>query len=295
MSSFAFLDTWALVRYTKPDAYDHLSGWVHRTGLTVLVNSLSLIELYNPRGSQDDRCARVARFLGRHSCAIVKSTRVFDTELKAFPQSLSGLPIELDLNDIPAEHRVQALELFLRRDRLYLQQGKDIKEWAAEYEKTKSEWSADVSKILEHACKEGVLHRDRRGRLRDLAASKEAFLQSLDLRHLTGLTRVELEGLGPALVDLVTGGGTAKLPAIRTSSLCFWYAYVDTDPAFPMKRKGSDLGDFLQMSLLPYCTIFTADTTMDRMLKRILSELPTSCTVLNRSEVEVLLQSGKLP
>jgi hypothetical protein len=292
MSSLVFLDTWALVRYTKPDAYDHLSAWVLRTGLTVLVNSLSLIELYNPRGSSGDRCARVARFLGSHPCAIVKSTRVFDTELKVFPQSPSRLPIELDLKDIPEEHRVQAIELFLRRDRLYLKQGKDIKEWAAEYEKAKSEWPADVSRILDHACREGVLHRDSRGRFRDLAGSKEAFLQSLDLRHLGNLTRAELKGLGPALVDLVAGGGTAKLPAIRTTSLCFWYAYVDTDPAFPMKRNGSDLGDFHQMSLLPYCTIFTADTTMHRMLKRLLNDLTASYTVLNQSEVEARFQSG---
>ena len=86
--------------------------------------------------------------------------------------------------------------------------------------------------------------------------------------------------LGVNLVNLFLGE-TKHLPAIRLTSLCFWYSYIEIDKAFPMKRNGSDIGDFYQISMMAYCAVFTADKTMSRLLSRLQSEASYTCKVLN--------------
>jgi hypothetical protein len=90
------------------------------------------------------------------------------------------------------------------------------------------------------------------------------------------------------IVELVMGA-TSQLPAVRLSSLYFWYAYIDTDKAYPMKRQGSDIGDFYQMSLIPYCAAFTVDNTMYRLVQRVLTEVYYPCMIMNPKQLELAL------
>lgn len=283
-ANYIFLDNWVLSNYTLAERIHLLSAFLNRNRLTILFDSLSLVELYNPKGRPGDRVSRAARFLEEHDCVIVDPEKVFRAELMQFPEPLRQLPVELDLKEI-APHKGTVLESILRRDAFFLRQRKDIAEWAAGYQELKDDWLSDVDRIIAHACAEGVLHRDRHGKLVDLESSKEKFLCYLDRRHFLHLSREENVALGANLIHLFLGE-TKQLPAIRLTSLCFWYAYIETDKAFPMKRNGSDIGDFYQISMLAYCAAFTADKTMCRLLSRLQDEIPHTCKILNRQDLE---------
>lgn len=289
MSAYAFLDTWVLSDYTKPATYDLLSAWIRREGLTVVVTSLSLTEFYNPQGSHGDRATRVARFLGSHQTCIVDPVRVWHDEVMSYPAPLRALPVALDLERVSAEHRATALELFLRRDTLYLAQGKDVAAWSENYAKEKAGWLAEVERLIDRGVASGLLVRNGEGKLDARASNKEEFLCSLDRRLAVGQAwQLPVQ----TLVDLMVNAGTARLPAIRMSSLAFWHAYVEADAAFPMRRSGSDLGDILHLSLLPYCVVFTMDKNMHRMVQRIARDSRGSCAVLSRAELEAVLGLG---
>jgi hypothetical protein len=217
---FIFLDTWVLSDYTHGERLARLSEFINREGLTIVVTSLSMTELYNPNGQPGDRVSRAAGFLAGHRCVIVDPHSVFRAELQSYPKPLSGLPLKLDLNDVPIAHRARALELLLRRDEVYLRQGKDIAEWALGCEAFKAGWLETVDQIIEDACQGGVLSRDSRGRLLGLESFKEDFLTTLDRRHFGSLSGAEREALGVNVVHLFLGA-TRELPAIRLSSLCF--------------------------------------------------------------------------
>lgn len=253
MSNYIFLDTWVLSDYTTEDKQPLLSELIRAENYTILINGLSAVELSNPGWQQaedSDRTIRAARFLGQHSCAIVRPERIFKSEIESFPARLERLPVELSLDDLASQHRVPALLNILRESALLLEHGIDIKRWVADYNSAKATWQEDAERIIESACKSGVLTRNKNGQFVDLEKRKEEFLVTLDRRHFYYFSPEERQGLGTKIVDLFMGE-TKSLPAVRFSSLCFWYAYVDTDKAYTMKRKGSDIGDFFQMSLIP--------------------------------------------
>lgn len=200
--------------------------------------------------------------------------------------------MELDLADLPSAHRAQVLESLLRRDEIFLRQGKDVARWASSYEARKSKWLVTVEAIIEDACEAGVLKRDSRGRFLDPDSAKEKFLLSLDRRHFDSLSGKEKRALGFNLVQLFIGG-ISRLPAIRLNSLCFWYAYVNVDQSSLIGRKGSDMGDLVQLMMLPYCDFFTVDNAMFRLLARVRADLEYSCRVLNRADFERLLGIAK--
>jgi hypothetical protein len=120
-----------------------------------------------------------------------------------------------------------------------------IIQWAQNYQTLKAGWLQEVDHFIDHACDRGTLTRNSVGKFVNLAAHKEAFLQTLDRRHFSHFSPDEREALGVKIVELVMGA-TNQLPAVRLNSLYFWYAYIDTDNAYPMKRQGSDIGDFYQ-------------------------------------------------
>lgn len=287
MPKYLFLDNWALSDYTKGESRSKLSEFIRRNNYTILIDSLSFTELYNPgwkKAVGPDRTARAAELLGQHSCVIVDPQKVWRAEFEAFPAKLEQIPVELSLDDLP--NRALILLRFLRRDKLFLQQGKDVAQWAARYESVKSNWSQDVAHIIEHACKTGALARDARGKFVNLDYYKEAFLRTLDGRHLEHHFNLqERENLQVSMEDVKNGVG-AQMPAVRASSLYFWHAYIATDRAFTMKRRGSDIGDYYQMSLMPYCSAFTIDTTMDRLVNRVLVDMGCQCQVLNRERLD---------
>jgi hypothetical protein len=299
---YLFLDNWVLSDYTKDEDMHLLSEFIQRNDYTILIDSLSLAELYNPdwRGSAGkDRTARAAELLGQHSCMIVDPQMVWRAELQAFPDKLEHVPVEFSLGDIPAHHRTPVLLMLLRRHEIFLQQGKDITQWAARYKTLKSDWPGDVERIIEHACKAGDLVRDRSGKFIDLQHHKEKFLRTLDGRHLEphfedDFTLEERKALRIRMQD-VENGATAKMPAIRASSLYFWYAYIEPDKAYTMKRHGSDIGDYFQMSLIPYCSAFTVDTTMYRLANRVLNETSYHCELLDHKGLDARLNSLHTP
>jgi len=289
MSQYIFLDNWVLSDYTKPDVQDYLSIYIRNKQLTVVINSLSLTELYNPgwaNSQGNDRISRVAKFIKDHPTIIVDPVKIFRAEIENYPQPVQSLPIELDFATLPVEHREQALKLFLQHDKLFLNQGKDIRIWVESYKKEKSNWLDNVEKIIDKAIQSGILIRDETGRFMQLEKGKEDFLVTLDRRHFSHFNAIERENLGTKIVELFMGE-TAKLPAIRFTSLCFWYAYIQTDKTHPISRAPSDIGDFLQMSMIPYCNVFTTDNKMHWLSKHIMNETnQSSCIILNKNELD---------
>lgn len=258
------------------------------SGYTLLLDSLSLVELYNPgwqNAPERDINVTISGFLGEHDYVIVDPRSVIRAEIQAYPNVLSQLPVEFASNSISSFNRGEVLLRFLRRDKMFLVQGKDVGDWATNYHAGKRTWLADAQHILDDAFIKGTLVKGRNGKPERLLDCKEEFLKALDMRHFGHFTANERENLGTKIVNLYMGG-TAQLPATRFTSLCYWYAYVETDPAYPMKRQPSDLGDFYQMSLLPYCAAFTLDTTMARLARRILVHEPYPCKVLDPVELK---------
>lgn len=190
------------------------------------------------------------------------------------------------MQTLPTEHRKQSLKLLLQGDPLFLNQGKDIRVWSQNYEKLKSKWLSDIDDIIEKASQGGILTRDKVGRFTQLETSKEKFLLTLDKRHFSLFNASEMEKLGTKIVDLFLSE-TSKLPAIRFTSLCFWYAYIQIDKTHLISRDPSDIGDFYQMGMIPYCNTFTTDSKMQWICSRILNEYGRySCTVLNKTDLD---------
>lgn len=295
MSNYIFLDTWVLSDYIKEGKQHLLSELIRRNRYTILINGLSAVELYNPgwqHVESSDRTIRVASFLSQHSCAIVRPERVFKSEIESFPAKLEQLPIALSLDEIPAQDRLPALLSVLRGEAFLLEHGIDIKRWVTDYNNLKTTWPEDIERIIEHSCASGVLTRDKNGLFINLERSKEKFLTTLDRRHFSHFSSEERQLLGTKIINLCLGS-TKDLPAIRFSSLCFWYTYIDKDKSYPMKRKGSDIGDFFQMSLIPYCAAFTLDNTMHRLARRIMNEAHFACMIYDRKAFDSLL--GQYP
>ncbi len=284
-SKFIFLDNWVLSGFTNEPRRTKLTEFLRREDLTVLITSLSMTEIYGPTASPGDRVSRATDFLAGNRCVIVDPVQIFRAEFQHFPASLPDLPFELDLAEVSIAHRAMVLELFLRRDPIFLRQGKDIAEWAANYTLQKTTWLNTTDQIIQAAIQDKTLARDSNGEFLDLESFKDEFLASLDRRHFVHLSSLEREALDPnSLIGLVLGE-TRQLPATRITSLCFWHAYVATDRANTLKRNGSDLGDFLQMSLIPYCSYFTLDGTMFRLMQRVQADLPVACKLLRGKEL----------
>lgn len=284
MPSYIFLDNWVLSDFTDEDWKDQLSQFIHRNNFTILINGLSATEIYNPGwkdAGESERTIRIANFLSQHPCVIVNPQNVFRAEFENYPEKLACAPVELSLDALASSHREPALLNIFRAEKMLLESGVDIRKWAEHYSILKSTWLKDAEAIIENACEKGTLKRNNRGEFIDLNASKEEFLNTLDRRIFSLFSSEEREALGTKIVDLFMGA-TKELPAVRFSSLCFWCAYIENDKSFQMKRNGSDIGDFYQMSLIPYCSVFTVDNTMNRLLGRVMSEVKSECRIYNR-------------
>jgi hypothetical protein len=288
MSHYIFLDNWVLSLLRDPEVATGLTRFISSNGLTVLLTSLSMVELYNP-GWQNalgkERGATAVHFLAGVPCVIVNPLRVWEEEIAARLSPLPVLPLELDLYDLPKDHRSATLLGFLRRDERFLQQGKDIQRWSLVYKETKLSWLSDANTIIENACRHGYLKRDKAGKFKDLEETRENFLYSLDFRL------ADPHDVGTILEDQLrlaqSGRRPDRLTSVRFSSLCFWYSYVDIDPANWPKHQDSDIGDFYHLSLLPYCSVFTADGTMYNMLQRIRERVPpVNCEVMTKRLLE---------
>lgn len=290
MSHYIFLDNWVFSLLRDPEAGACLTAFVRSNGFTVLLTSLSMVELYNPgwqRAETDERGAAAVRFLASVPCVIVDPLRVWEMEVAAHLSPLQALPLQLDLSDLSDNVREETLLRFLRRDEFFLQRGPDIQAWSLGYEGIKKSWLSDVANIIEKACGRGHLKRDKTGRFTELEDTKEVFLFSLDFRHADGHDVDAI--LGDVLQRVLAG--RQRLTSVRLSSLCFWYSYVDVDKANRPKLRGSDIGDIYHISLLPYCSTFTTDGTMYRTLQRIRERVvPVNCQVMTKHLLEERLR-----
>lgn len=288
MTKYLFLDNWVLSNYTKGEKLHSLSQFIQENEYTIAIDSLSFVELYNPNwegAGDDERGIRAVNLLSRHPLVIVDPLKIWNSELESFPSKVEALPTELNLDQLPLPHRAKTLLMFLRRDHVFVEMGKDIAVWATNYDQLKREWRDDVDAIITHALTSGTLKKEM-DKFIDLSFFKEKFLRSLDARHLAEYFDSHKEHTLKMAMSDMANGSSKNLLSIRASSLCFWFSYVDIDKSFFPKRKGSDIGDYYQMSLLPYCTMFTTDTTMFRLAQRTVREMDLACKVLDYKMLE---------
>ena len=275
MTNYLFLDNWVLSNYTKGEKLHSLSKFIQDNNYTIAIDSLSFVELYNPNweaAGEDDRGIRAVNLLAQHPLVIVDPSRIWILELESFPSKVETLPTELNLDQLPFYHRAKTLLMFLRRDNIFVEMGKDITTWSANYDRLKREWPDNVNAIIDHALTIGYLKKEN-GVFINLSNLKEKFLRSLDARHLAEyFDNHNDHNLKIAMSDMAAGASN-NLLSIRASSLYFWFSYIDIDKSFLPKRKGSDIGDYYQLSLLPYCTMFTTDITMSRLAQRVIREM----------------------
>jgi hypothetical protein len=297
MPKYIFLDNWVLSRLTSGDSGSRLVSLLKSNNYTGLITSLSMVELYNPgweAAPEKDRTVRAIDFLSKIACVIVDPHKVFRSELHLYPYALKALPVELDLQALSDTQRAQTLLQFMRRDILFLKQGKDIKAWYESYETLKNNWLRDAKSIVDYACGSGSLKQNKKGGFIDLKHSKEGFLLSLDLRH-TDSTEEKDEVLAKIIAQK-SQGNWLDLITIRMTSLCFWYTYVETDPANMPPHKPSDIGDYYHIGLIPYCSAFTIDNSMLKLVQRFREQqLLGQCELLNKAKLITRLSSQDAP
>ncbi len=291
MPKYIFFDTWAVGLAAEEEYRHRFREFVQTNGYTVLLSSLSLVELYNPgwSGAQGrERAERAAKFYASVPCVVVDPKDVWDAEIANQLDVLDALPIRLHVGELDQGVRAEAFLRFLRRDKLFLDQGLDVEKWSNTYHASKQTWLSDVSRILDAACQAGNLQRNSKGEFVHLPSDKERFLFSLDLRQAdpANVTRILSHQVAQR-----SSGTHSRLGAVRLSSLLFWYLYVDIDNSNRPKHGGSDLGDIYHLSLLPYCSAFTADRAMYGMLQRIKEPIAAiACSVMTKPMLERALR-----
>ncbi len=286
MTKFIFIDNWVLGSLQEPGFFDALRKYILDNNYTVLFSSFSLVELYNPgwqNSNGPERTQHAVKFYSSVPCAVVDPFDVWKEEIKNKLDTIGQLPIRLDLRDLDDEFREETLLRFLRADPLFLDQGKDIREWVKNYNEIKKTWLVDVERIIDNALKDGYLERDCMGKLCKFNEHKELFLYSLDMRHAP---REEVDGILEYQVSKRRRQKVVKISSVRMASLIFWYLYVKIDPANKVKPQNSDIGDLYHLSLLPYCKAFTADKSMCRLVRRIKEPcVPIGCRVFSKPEL----------
>jgi len=277
MDKYIFLDNWVLSHLSDDLFSSRLSAFIRYKKYTLLLTRELLTELYNPNWHEvgdRDRGFQTASFINNHPSVIVFPKKVFDTEYLHFPKGLNVIPIELDLKDIKEHLRQETLLRLLRRDTLFLEQGIDIEKWSQDLKETKSAWLNDARRIVEDALKNGTLQRDRKGNFITGDGEKEILLTSLDLR-IYDFPDID-SFLHKGLAYKKRTGRVPHLRGTRVISLCHWYAYVEVDNANKLKQQGSDIVDYYHMGLIPYCSAFTVDTNMYRLLENVSKDIDIS-------------------
>ena len=281
MIKYIFLDNWVFSSLNNDEYARILASLITKNQYTILVTSSLIAELYNPKWEEAgelDRGIHAAKFLSNHPCVIVDPIKVFEEEYKFFPDSLSSLPVALDLKAMSPELRLMSILGLLRRNKIFLDQGKDVQKWQEGINKHKKTWLLTVKDTIENAKRAGYLEEDKFHNLKCPKGNCEVFLLWLDLRLVSNYAS---DDFSKKLAEIKRRGGRLpKMIGARTTSLCFYYAYVDIDPTNRIRIKGSDIVDIYHFGLLPYSAAFTADTDMQKVLKRVAKEMDIShCSI----------------
>ena len=291
MKKYIFLDTWVYSQLSNLEKELQLAQFVRDHDYTVILTRVLFAELYNPNwatAGKKDRIARAASFLSNVPCVIVDPQRVCNAEMVAYLCPLPDLPIDVDLSNIPVHVREPLLVNLLRRSELFLQQNVDVQKWSATYTLEKNDWLNDVNHIIKNAIEKGYLSQDDRGRYVASEEQKTLTLLSLDLRSANP---ADIDSILEKMVTRRKHGQPTPLTAARTTSLCFWYAYVDIDNANRVRQLPSDLGDISNLSLLPYCAAFTMDKAMYKILGRIREPIQPRCQLITKRQLDRILQA----
>ncbi|SON49361.1 hypothetical protein [Vibrio tapetis] len=267
MRKYIFLDNWVIGRLNDDKFQTSLIEYIQSNRYVVVLNSLSLTELYNPNWQQGDRTEVAAKFYASIPCVIVDPAKVKQAEVDNYLDRLDELPIEIDLTEIDPEERERLILGLLRCSPEFVLQGKDLEQWDLSYKNEKSGWLNNVDHIISHAINTGSLKKGKKHRRNNALAEKETFLLSLDMREVPS-----------EKIDLLFQYRMSKLKrtslcsSVRFLSLLFWYLYIDEDPSNKIKHQNSDIGDLHQMTLIPYCEVFTLDNSMFRLVNRVKNE-----------------------
>jgi len=277
MAKYIFLDNWVLSRLVDVEFSNRLSNFIWERDYAILITRELMAELYNSKWKEAgnrDRGFVAASFIGAHPSVIVHPIRLFESEYLHFPKSLNFIPVELDLMTIKNELRVQALLGILRRDPLLLEKGIDIEKWSNDLREMKSTWLDDVKRNIDHALQNGMLKQNEKGEFIVDSAAKEVVLTSLDLR-LSNNPDID-SFLNKASIRKSKTGKLPRLRGTRITSLCQWYTYIEIDRANKLKQQGSDIVDYYHLGLVPYCSAFTVDTNMHRLLGYVAQDIDIS-------------------
>jgi hypothetical protein len=277
MAKYIFLDNWVLSRLTDVAFANRLSRFIRKRGHTVLITRELMAELYNPgwkEAGNRDRGFVTASFLGAHPSVIVHPIKVFQSEYRHFPKNINIIPVELDLIAIKDELRSEALLKVLRRDPLLLQQEIDIQKWSNDLRTDKDSWLDKANQIVEHGLQNGILKQNEKGRFIVGDEEKEVALTSLDLRIFDNSDTQSF--LDNASMRKEKTGKLPHLRGTRIVSLCYWYTFIEIDKANKLKQQGSDIVDHYHLGLIPYCSAFTVDSNMYRLLERVAQDIDIS-------------------
>jgi len=261
MDKYIFLDNWVFSRLTDASFTSRLSGFIRKRNYTILLTSTLLTELYNSKWQEAgdrDRGLKTVDFISNHPSVIVDPKKVFDAEYLRFPKNLNIIPVELDLKEIKDEFRLQSLLGILRRDPIFLNQGKDIEKWSNDLKKMKDSWLEKAKQNIDQALQDGILKQNEKGDFIVDIAAKEVALTSLDLRIFDGADTQSF--INNASFTQKKTGKLPRLRGTRIISLCHWYTFIEVDKANKLKQQGSDIVDHYHLGLIPYCSAFTVDT-----------------------------------
>ncbi len=290
MTEYIYLDNWVLSRLSNRNFFDRLSTFIDDNRLSIILTSALLGELYNPGWKTAkfvERGDNTAKFLSQHSCVIVDPKKLFQLEYENFPSLLKEIPINFDLNIFTEDIRYETLLRLLRRDKLFLDQGKDISQWQIGMKEHKLSWISSVGEIIKNAVKNEYLKQDEKGSYYCKKENKELFLLSLDMRLIDNC---DLDSLIMRMRSIKTNKGILFLRGIRVTSLCFYYTYVSIDPTNRPKQKGSDIVDIYHFGLIPYCKIFTVDSGMYKIFSKVSKDIDISnCKLLSPQLLEELI------
>jgi len=277
MDKYIFLDNWVFSKLLDDSFSRRLSAFIRKRNYTILLTRELVTELYNPNWQEvgdRDRGFKVASLIGNCPSVIVHPKKVLDSEYLHFPKNINIIPVELDFKTIKDEYRSEAFLKVLRRDPLLLEQGIDIEKWSSDLKADKDSWIDIANQIIDTALENGTLKQNEQGEFVVEDEGKEVLLTSLDLRLFDNL---DIDAfLGKAIARKNKTGKLPRLRGTRIISLCHWYAYIKVDNANKLKRQGSDIVDYYHLSLVPYCSAFTVDTSISRLLEYIAKDVDIS-------------------
>ncbi|MEN6292163.1 MAG: hypothetical protein ABFD07_09160 [Methanobacterium sp.] len=290
MKKYIFLDNWVYSRLTDTDFERSLTAFINNNDFTVIFTIVSAVELFNPNwtnSGQKDRVDRTASFFNKVPCDIIDPMKIHSAELQKYLSPIDELPINLKLWNLSPCLRSKAFLNVFRHESLP-SDFERMENWCETYKNEKDNWFDNKDRIINDAIACGNLKIDKDGNFTDLENIKQQFLFSLDLRMADP---GEIDTILRKLNERADQKQPFKLTSVRVWSLCFWHLYIEIDNANKIRISPSDFGDLYQLSLLPYCSAFTLDGSMYRLLQRTRDmTTPINCDLIRAKDLEDILK-----